>query len=423
MKIVIVTYNWPPRNAIGSHRPYSWAKYWSKKGHEVFVITAKKKAFDAPLDLNLSAIPDAQVFEVEYSFSGGWGGFLLSNPYLKSFAKKIKGVLSSATKVSLDPRNGWVVPAIEASKALGDDIDLIVSTFGPESAHVVGCEIKKNNPAATWVADYRDLWSLNHVAFSDDNSRKCATLKELSTVGVHADYVTTVSEDLAHKLSALFDRKVDCISNGFDIEASALESRLKKRSIGISAPFRIVYTGTIYEGYQDPAPLLDALRMMVDEGEIAEGDVTVDFYGSRVDLAKKLARVDSYKKIVRIMGHVNRDVSLSVQSEAGLLLLLESGRIEAKGVLTGKLFEYISSGKPIICIGSNDDYEIAKVLRKTRTGLVFQEGEDQIENIRSALRETLSGGGIYTLYDPDVCEIKKYSRELLAYKMLSVVKG
>ncbi len=44
MKILIVSFFFPPQNAIGGQRPYSWAKYWSRKGHEVHVLTPIKEA-------------------------------------------------------------------------------------------------------------------------------------------------------------------------------------------------------------------------------------------------------------------------------------------------------------------------------------------------------------------------------------------
>jgi hypothetical protein len=57
IRIVIVTYNWLPRNAIGTHRPLSWARHWAARGAKVTVLTAKKYAFDEPLDLANEPIP------------------------------------------------------------------------------------------------------------------------------------------------------------------------------------------------------------------------------------------------------------------------------------------------------------------------------------------------------------------------------
>ena len=69
------------------------------------------------------------------------------------------------------------------------------------------------------------------------------------------------------------------------------------------------------------------------------------------------------------MGHVSREKALQAQRNADLLLLLESSNEESRGVLTGKIFEYIASGRPIICIGSRLDFEIGQTLFKTGSGI------------------------------------------------------
>src|SRR5690625_3409835 len=66
MRVLIVSYNWPPRNAIGTHRPYSWAKHWSERGVSMDVLTAKKKFFDGPQDLCLSSLSSVRVTESPY---------------------------------------------------------------------------------------------------------------------------------------------------------------------------------------------------------------------------------------------------------------------------------------------------------------------------------------------------------------------
>ena len=77
LNIVIITYAWPPYNAIGTYRPYAWAKYWKKLGHNITVITAKKQAFDTPDDLNLPLIPGVKIVEINYKYYGKlFSGFL-----------------------------------------------------------------------------------------------------------------------------------------------------------------------------------------------------------------------------------------------------------------------------------------------------------------------------------------------------------
>ena len=70
MNVVIITYDWPPRNAVSVHRPYSWAKYLAERGVDVTILTAAKRSFDEPLDLQLSTLP---VTVLEISYSAGFG--------------------------------------------------------------------------------------------------------------------------------------------------------------------------------------------------------------------------------------------------------------------------------------------------------------------------------------------------------------
>lgn len=178
---------------------------------------------------------------------------------------------------------------------------------------------------------------------------------------------------------------------------------------------RIVHTGMIYEGHRDPTPLLDVLSKLYLKGDIDAGDVTIDFYGERVDLAKRLAGRADYAPFIRLMGHVSREKALIAQREAGLLLLLESPAAEARGVLTGKLFEYIAAGRPILCVGSRPEYEIGEILVSTGTGRVF--GPDQYRSIEQIFIETLKGKGLYLDYMPVLDEILVYSRKRLAVEM------
>jgi hypothetical protein len=65
LRILIVTYAFPPLNAIGSHRSYSWARFWRDEGHEIHVLTPSKHDIDGMMDLerDLSGIC---VYEVPY---------------------------------------------------------------------------------------------------------------------------------------------------------------------------------------------------------------------------------------------------------------------------------------------------------------------------------------------------------------------
>ena len=132
---------------------------------------------------------------------------LVKFPFILNIAKKIKLWQIRNLGISWDPRKAWSLAAasIAAQLAMKNDI---VSTFGPSSAHVIACKMKKINPSLFWVADYRDLWSDNPNLVGSRSGRIDKIRRdEISTVGAYADCVTAVSEDMVQKLSKLTKRK------------------------------------------------------------------------------------------------------------------------------------------------------------------------------------------------------------------------
>jgi hypothetical protein len=134
---------------------------------------------------------------------------------------------------------------------------------------------------------------------------------------------------------------------------------------------------------------------------------------------QKLASDPRFKDFIRIMGHVSREQALDAQRSADALLLLESSAPSARGVITGKIFEYITTGVPILCIGSDPEYEIGQLLVTTRTGIVC--GSRQLNDLPDLISESLIGRGIYACYDPQIDAIMQYSRAKLADAMISLV--
>ena len=98
---------------------------------------------------------------------------------------------------------------------------------------------------------------------------------------------------------------------------------------------------------------------------------------------------------------------------------MESSHPRARGVLTGKLFEYIVSGRPILCIGSRPEYEIGQVLRKTGTGIVI--GPNEMTDLPGRLLEIIHNPDNLSWYKPSVGSILDYSRRRLAQQFFSDV--
>lgn len=411
--LVIVSYNWPPRNAIGTHRPYAWAKVWSSRGLRVTVLTAQKYTLDEPLDLVLPSLPGVEVIVVNWSneFSGV-ASYLLKVGQLRTLARWLRAAISRYFPMPIEPRQGWLTAALPIARKLSVDADIVISTYGPAMSHQLGAAMKLVNPMLFWVADYRDIWSQSQGGDLTELQRRNIQDRERITVCENADMLTGVSDDIVRQLSELTGKKAVLAPNGFDMDEQVVVARLLRPKKNRIKPFRIVHTGTLYKGTRNPEPLLRALADLVLDGLISYGDVFVDFYGSRIDVARMFVTHPEYRHFVNLIGHVPHDQALKAQQNADLLLLLESEEKIARGVLTGKIFEYIASGVPIISLGSLRSFEIPKFLKKTRTGVSFENQE--IDNLKEFLIQLLLGGNISNYYEPNIDVILKYSRLRLA---------
>lgn len=415
LRIVIVTYDWSPRNAISVHRPYAWAKYWPILGAEITILTAVKKGFDEPLDLQLPELPRVNVIEVPYGQKTNAISGLLKFGSIRRLAKRIKEILGQRVGFVFDPRQAWYDAAKHTARNLATEADVVVSTFGPAAAHLLAMEMKVANPQLRWVADYRDLWSQSHTGDIPDIVRMRMRAKEIDSVGKYADRIIAVSKDMVEQLSSLLNKPVYLSPNGFDMDEEMVRERLSRPLKSRRVPLQIVYTGMIYPGHRDPLPLLNALSQLRRRGDLKDGMVTVAFYGDRVEVAMTLAKKPQYAPFIRLMGHVTREKALEAQRNADILLLLESPAPEARGVLTGKLFEYMVSGRPILCIGSRPEYEIGQVLKATGTGVVY--GPDQHSEISALILDTMSGAGLFLNYKPNIQSILRFSRQSISNDM------
>lgn len=417
LKITIVTYNWIPRNTISTHRPYSWARYWSKNGHDVTVLTAKKQSFDRPLGLNLPELKNVKVIETPYKLF--WGP-ILKFSLIEKTSKLLRKKFLNYIGPYFDPRNTWYSATSPVFSKLARDTDILISTYGPEAAHTIGSKMKIINPKIYWVADYRDLWTEN-PSFIDLNKRLKEKIKKIEIETLrNADLISSVSHDMSLRLKQLHKKPSIKITNGFDIDDKVLKKNLLKKISKSKRLFRIVYTGSIYSDETNPIILLDAILSLIKKNKIPKKSIILEFYGARLDNIKKLSLMSKYSHLIRVMDHKSRTKILKIQKKADLLLLMASSKEISRGVLTGKIFEYISSGRPILCVGGRSDFEIAQVLKSTKSGLVFDINEkNKLENI---IYETYCGEGLFKKYKPNINEILKFSRKRIANNFLKKIK-
>jgi glycosyltransferase involved in cell wall biosynthesis len=431
MHIVIISHYYPPLNAIASFRPASLAKYFAEKGIDVTVLTTHKDINEGSLDLDVFKHPRLQVVEVSYKQLQFWrksAPVKEAAPLSQPAAVRHSGIKAILTKVRkwgvsclgslVDYQYFWTTKGIKAFSKIHrhKPVDIVISTFSPPAAHLIANAVIKKYPAMPWIADYRDLWSQRHIMTAKGVFKWIERYIEKKTIK-RASYLTTVSEPLADKLRELVKGKVpvSVIYNGYDSQLDPerfTTVSMERRSMNI------VYTGTIYEGRSDPSPLFQAITELESDGVLKEGDINISFYGNR--MANLLQLMNQYKvhKWVELKGAVTHSEALLAQQQADFLLFLESNKPDARGVLTGKLFEYITTGKTILAIGVDEFCASAQVIRETQTGEVFS---NDVNRIKNYVKQILIDKQEPARY-PQLEMIAKYSRMEQSAKMLEIAK-
>lgn len=392
MKILIVADYFPPQNSIASLRPYTWAKYWSLMGHEVTVLTTEKNKHDNNLKLDCSIF---RVIEIENSLKKRLKSFLRrksvntsSNQTIETNSNHIKKYVKNKIVSFIEKRgifstarmpdfNDFIIQKAYDS-VINETFNLVISTAGPYSEHLIAKKLKDTNKAQFWVADYRDLWTQNHIfkgmfpftifeEYLESKVNKCANI------------ITTVSLPLAMQIKDKYQLdKIEVIENGFDLDDL---KNISEEPFWTDQKVRLVYTGVIYDGKRDPSPLFQAIH------EISNSDkknlldkLEVIFIGNNQALIDSLIAKFNVELWVKYKGFLSREDSLRMQRDAHALIFLEFEGNGVDGILTGKLFEYLYSGTEILGIGITNRSSAGKLIAESGHGINFGQDSHSLKN-------------------------------------------
>jgi glycosyltransferase involved in cell wall biosynthesis len=369
MRLLLVSFAFPPFNSIGGLRVGKTAKYLLHRGHDVRVLTAADQPFPKTLALEVPAenVVYSRYLNVRKPIEGALaerGDTTASHRKAEREAplRKLFGFLIRTFIYFPDANIGWVPYALKDISPLLKSWrpDLILASSPPPSGLLVARRLarKLNVP---WVADLRDLWT-DHQYYMQPRGRKLVEQKLEHRVLSSASALVTVSEPLAETLRRKYRKPTAVVLNGFDPCDYPAQSRERISDERLS----IVYTGVIYAGRQDPSPLFEALKLM---GDKAKG-VKVVFYGLYLAVAAELVEQYGIGHLVEVKPPVAYQESLRLQSEADLLLLLLWTDTRERGVYTGKLFEYLGARRPILALGEKENVA-AELILKRGAGVVL----------------------------------------------------
>ncbi|MGH9550725.1 MAG: glycosyltransferase, partial [Terriglobales bacterium] len=242
-------------------------------------------------------------------------------------------------------------------------IDFIIATSPPEVVFFAARTLARRT-GVPWVADFRDLW------FHDMRLYQSRFISWLSGpvnswLVKSAAVLVTVSQGLRQRLHGYMGRDALVSYNGFF--TADRDSSLPDQP-RVDTNLHIIYTGFLYPGKRDPEPLFRAIRALQTRGVSLER-LVVDFYGFDNPWLRGLIRKHGLETCVTLRGFVPYSESMAAQHAADVLLFLDWTETQAEGVLTGKLFEYLGSGRPILSLGRRKDSEAARLITEAGCGV------------------------------------------------------
>jgi glycosyltransferase involved in cell wall biosynthesis len=397
MRILVISYIFPPYNASGSVRIGKLVAYLASRGHDVRVVAGD--GLPLPADLEI-AVPEAGVERAKHFnvaapldwarslITGGESRHSTGNAGAPS--QWMQGIANAyrALVAIPDPQVGWYPAAIRAAKRTLRNWtpDVIVSSALPFTSHLVAARVAREC-GRPWIADFRDLFA-DSPYIDQPQWRRWLDRHIERKILAGASACITVSPPLAEELAARHRKPSWVVTNGFDpldIPASASPECAK----GKDRPLRIVYTGIIYSGRRDPAPVFEAAALLRKQGKRIE----FDFFGQDLRGVRASAEKYGIGDAVNISRPVSYHTALKLQCEADILLLLLWNDDRERGVYTGKLFEYIGARRPILATGC-DDGVAASLIRERRLGVVANAPADIAAALASWCREREATGQI-----------------------------
>jgi glycosyltransferase involved in cell wall biosynthesis len=360
MKALIVSLYFPPAGGGGVQRPLKFATHLPELGIETHVLAPDDPKW-IHRDDELQPPTLAWVHRARYLGPKGRrpAEELHGRRGLDRISRQAR--LAGRRFLLPDENVSWNLTAIPAAVRIvrREGIDVVLSTSPPSSVHLIGAAAKRAT-GVRWVADLRD----SIVAHPHRRAERLAVrTKERGEAAVarlvarNADAIVAVSDAIAEETRGLDPKgPVVTIANGSDFDDFAgLPYERGER-------FRITHTGSFF-GKRDPRPFLTALA---DSGL----DVTARFVGDFRTADREWAEELGLGDRLELHPYVPRRRSLELQrdSEALLLLIPEAGG-RGKGVLSGKVFEYLAAERPILA-SVPPDGAAAELIEETGAGVV-----------------------------------------------------
>ncbi len=369
--VLIVSYWFPPAVGAAAERMVAFAQYLAKLDWRVSVLCAEHGP--PPVLDGVSTYPVADPLKKDSPAFADYDP-RVSPPAWKSFARRF---------IFPDRFVKWrkAAEAHLAEKRQQIDADIVLASFPPASAATLGAAAA-NLLNVPLVLDYRDRW-LGEGGYAPDNAKQRAKHEALERACVSAARgITTVSDNMARAMIAehgLDQRRVAVVANGYfpeadergemsaavayrdETEAAQVENATEPNATTPSASrtLTIAHVGTVI-ARNHPDRFFDLIQRVHESSNDTLSCFRFDFIGN---LSRDYLISLNLGNTVTTTGLVDRATARSAMRDADALLLLVGDYVGHWGH-NAKLFEYVQTGHPILCIETTPESNDGQLLRQ-----------------------------------------------------------
>lgn len=349
-RLLFLAYPFPPSPAIGAVRTWGMAKYLSRLGWRVTVVTPDPAGRVEP-----AAVEDAarqceregiaRIFAGQLEHRAAQAAQQFASRPAQQIRWFLMRRLYRCLGMGLEER--WWRTCLEACAGLmPGEFDLVLATGSPFRSFLAARHLALRL-GVPYVLDYRDPWSLG-VHFSRWQQVLARPMERRVLRDAAASL--TVSPSLAQvqgrRFSAFPPPRV--VSNGYDPEG------FQEIQPVVFPNFAVVYTGNFYTGQREIDPVVQAVRLAAERMPAGAPRIRLHYYGTGDAHVRDAARHHGAEDLVECHGRVLRAEALSTVRGAGVVVVITSMKERTagveKGIVTGKLFEPLGMGVPILLV-------------------------------------------------------------------------
>lgn len=406
-RILVITYDFPPFGGVKVQRALKFARYLPSFGWKPTIVTVRNCERHMSDPELLKQIPtEAKVIRT-FSLEPARTFKFLRYCYgkIRYWSRRAK-TQDNLIDVESTPRHSWAarldkflfIPdnkigwlpftVISIIQQTGkNDFDAIFSTSPPFTSHLIGLVLKYlfKKP---WIVDFRDLWVLN--PWKKPPTKLHSNLSRYIEYKVlkFADKIVTVSDQLCEALKTSYPdidpKKFVTIPNGYD------RNDFEIQDVGGTQKFSVGHVGSLYLfSGRTPYHFLTALGQLKNDIPNFDSEIEVTFVGDidrqNSKIIKEVVTQFNLENVVNCTNMVPHRKAIAEMNKFDVLLFLlgkaSRGCPSSKGCFSGKLFEYLATGKPILALV--EDGPVSDLIKTCRSGIIVD--PENVDRIKEAI--------------------------------------